>query len=623
MPRKYVSIKTYKNHEPEEIKAAINYILTEGRSLRDAAKKYDIHYSVLYRHLKNGENMKKRGGQTVLSEGEEKLFVKRLQICGDWGYPIDPLTLRLLVKDYLDRQGKTVPKFKDNLPGRDFVYQFLKRHSDSLSARMCQNIKRSRAAITPETINEYFDNLSEEIKDVPPCNIVNYDETNLSDDPGRRLVITKRGCKYPERIMNATKSSISVMFAAAGDGKMLPPYVVYKATNIYDSWRVGGPPNSRYNRTKSGWFDSYTFADWMESIALPYLKKLEGVKVLIGDNLSSHLSIDIINLCQENNIKFIFLLSNSTHLTQPLDVAFFRPLKMAWRSILEKWKQGPGRNEASLAKDKFPPLLKELCGTLKETNVIAGFKKCGIVPLDRSKVLNMLPSGKSIGTDKVNDEQVRSMEAADESFVKLLKTLRHLDAPQAKKTRKKVDVAPGKSVNVSDFPSDTIDAVLSTSTGKGSTGSCPKRAKKTSIVSSTSEDESNYSLQDSDPELILSSLSEDDPDCQTEDEHASPTGNSVASNLLVGDFAVVKVSGKTKQSFRLYIAKVLEVEEDGYVVTFLKKCTKGLRFAQTEEEAFVKEEDFVRRLSKPSSRSSSRFKGMIAFNDDLSDITLY
>lgn len=157
MPRKYVSIKTYKNHEPEKIKAAINYILTEGRSLRDAAKKYDIHYSVLYRHLKKGENMKKRGGQTVLSEDEEKLFVKRLQICGDWGYPIDPLTLRLLVKDYLDRQGKTVRKFKDKLPGRDFVYQFLKRHSNSLSARMCQNIKRSRAAITPETINEYFD----------------------------------------------------------------------------------------------------------------------------------------------------------------------------------------------------------------------------------------------------------------------------------------------------------------------------------------------------------------------------------------------------------------------------------------------------------------------------------
>lgn len=90
-----------------------------------------------------------------------------------------------------------------------------------------------------------------------------------------------------------------------------------------------------------------------------------------------------------------------------------------------------------------------------------------------------------------------------------------------------------------------------------------------------------------------------------------------------GTFAVVKVGGKTKQSFRLYVAKVLEIEEDGYVVTFLKKCTQGLRFAQTEEEAFVKEEDFVRRLSKPSSSSSSRFKDMIAFNNDLTDITLY
>ena len=92
----------------------------------------------------------------------------------------------------------------------------------------------------------------------------------------------------------------------------------YKAQHLYDSWREGGPKNSRYNCTKSGWFDSFCFQDWVESVAIPFFKNVEGPKFLMGDNLASHLSVDVIKLCDEKNIRFIFLPSNSTHLTQPL-----------------------------------------------------------------------------------------------------------------------------------------------------------------------------------------------------------------------------------------------------------------------------------------------------------------
>lgn len=105
------------------------------------------------------------------------------------------------------------------------------------------------------------------------------------------------------------------------------------------------------NRTASGGFNSFCFTDWVETVDVPYLKELNGFKYLIGDNLSSHLLIKSIKLCGENKIKFIFLPSNYTHLTQPLDVAFFHPLKITWRAILEEWKKGPERAEASLPKD--------------------------------------------------------------------------------------------------------------------------------------------------------------------------------------------------------------------------------------------------------------------------------
>lgn len=56
---------------------------------------------------------------------------------------------------------------------------------------MSQNIKRCRTNLSPEIINQYFDNLEINLKDVPASNMVNYDEINLSDDPVRFKVIIK------------------------------------------------------------------------------------------------------------------------------------------------------------------------------------------------------------------------------------------------------------------------------------------------------------------------------------------------------------------------------------------------------------------------------------------------
>ena len=48
---------------------------------------------------------------------------------------------------------------------------------------------------------------------------------------------------------------------------------------------------------------------------------------MIEDNLSFHISESVVRKCERHNVKFICLPPNSTHLTQPLDVAYFKPLK--------------------------------------------------------------------------------------------------------------------------------------------------------------------------------------------------------------------------------------------------------------------------------------------------------
>ncbi|KAJ8938802.1 hypothetical protein NQ314_011338 [Rhamnusium bicolor] len=100
-----------------------------------------------------------------------------------------------------------------------------------------------------------------------------------------------------------------------------------------------GSKGVHYGRNTSGWFDQPLFEDWFISIALPFLKKRSAPTVIIGDNLCSHLSYRVIELCEENYIKFCFLPQNSAHLTQPLDVSVFDPKKKAWRSALQEWKK--------------------------------------------------------------------------------------------------------------------------------------------------------------------------------------------------------------------------------------------------------------------------------------------
>jgi len=52
-----------------------------------------------------------------------------------------------------------------------------------------------------------LEHLTTELDGVPASNVLNYDETNLTDNPGNKLVITKHGCKYPERMLNSTKTA--------------------------------------------------------------------------------------------------------------------------------------------------------------------------------------------------------------------------------------------------------------------------------------------------------------------------------------------------------------------------------------------------------------------------------
>ena len=143
-------------------------------------------------------------------------------------------------------------------------------------------------------------------------------------------------------------------------------------------------------------------------------KKQEVAHAMIGDNLSYHVSENVVRKCERHNAKFICLPPNFTHLTQPLDVAYFKPLKTSSCSILNDfWKTKVDQKESAIPNDIFPWLLSQQPKALEEgngkVNLIKGLKKCGIVSTDAMPLLARI-SGPENSTKQ--DDAV----AADQSF---------------------------------------------------------------------------------------------------------------------------------------------------------------------------------------------------------------
>ena len=152
----------------------------------------------------NEKHGQRPGHPSVFSQEEEEVFVSHIKVVAEWGFPFDDMDMRMLAYNYLTAQGRIVKQFKNNFPSKEWSMSFIKRHKSQLVSRLCQNIKRTRASLSADEVASYFEHLKTSLTDgndfIPPDRIFNYDETNLSDDPGVKKCIFKRGIKHPERI---------------------------------------------------------------------------------------------------------------------------------------------------------------------------------------------------------------------------------------------------------------------------------------------------------------------------------------------------------------------------------------------------------------------------------------
>ncbi|VEN60718.1 unnamed protein product [Callosobruchus maculatus] len=603
MPRVYkrkIGSRNYRNYTNERLEEALKNIRQNKLSIRLASEKYGIHRNTLWLKLK-GKHNKPHGQQKVFTDQEENVFVVHIITMSDFGFPVTSFDLRCIVKCYLQQCGRKINCFKQNLPGNDWVKSFLARHP-ILTQRFAQNISHARAATDEETINKFFDHLEKELDGIPPGNIWNYDETNLVDDPGLKKVITRRGTKYPEKIRNASKACTSLMLCGNAMGDLVPVYVNYRSQKLWSTWTENGPPNARYNRTKSGWFDYQVFEDWFLHLLLPILKRQDGPKAIIGDNLSSHLNIKVIQECEANNIRFIALPPNTTNLLQPLDVAHFRPMKIQWRKILDTWKESSrGSRYTTIPKEEFPSLLKSLMQTLEEKsseNLKSGFRKCGIFPSNREQVLNRL-TFRNVTAD---NEVIRNVS---DSFIEHLTKIR-CDSTKTRQIRRKkrLNVPPGKSISAADLlnPQETANDNHVTVIDEPQP-SCsylppprPTVARRTNRHSDTSSEcESEVPYEESDTSSGDGSVSSDECTAPGGKESLPAT---TEVHKAVGKYVVVKYEAD------YFPGRITRLQKTGAYVSVLMQCGKQWKWPPKKDEIFYRNDEIIMNIDEPIQRGT-------------------
>ena len=248
MARKYMrklGARPYKNYSDEHVINAVRAV-KRGMLLRKAEEMYKVPM----RSIKNKVDqvhMQKPGKPQILTEKEEKDLIEYAKLCADWGQPMSKMELRLTARSVLLLEGRksAYVEEKDDLPGENWVSSFIERHKEEIKLKTGGNIKPTRAAVSEDIVTTYFDNLKGTAEGVSSKAIINYDETNLGDNPGQKRFVYKRTTKYPECIINYSKGNTSIMMAGIASGVSFPPppppprtsYIRHKICGLH-GWKM-------------------------------------------------------------------------------------------------------------------------------------------------------------------------------------------------------------------------------------------------------------------------------------------------------------------------------------------------------------------------------------------------
>jgi len=197
----------------------------------------------------------------------------------------------------------------------------------------------------------------------------------------------------------------------------MPPMLIVKGKtqrSLHTFNTTEAPEGTVWTYQKSGWITDIIGEQWFNQVFLRNCGP-DRPQLLIIDGHASHETLAIIERAIDEGITLLTMPPHCTHYLQPLDRSVFGPLKRAYNEACSAFMQDHPLHLVN--KHTFPTLFKEAwLSAVSPSNVINGFRACGIMPLNR----NAIPSiayGPSKPTDVSIDTNATCTSSGDTSSV--------------------------------------------------------------------------------------------------------------------------------------------------------------------------------------------------------------
>ena len=143
------------------------------------------------------------------------------------------------------------------------------------------------------------------------------------------------------------------------------------------------------------------------------IKAAGETRLLVLDGHVSHVNAPFCKYCIDHNIVLLCLPPHTTHKLQPLDVGLFSPYKQAYSTEL---KDRFENHERGVSKANFKNILAVArARAFTSENITSSFDACGIMPLNRRKILKRIKQHrKDIGYESDDSDSVYTHDSGSE-----------------------------------------------------------------------------------------------------------------------------------------------------------------------------------------------------------------
>lgn len=214
---------------------------------------------------------------------------------------------------------------------------FKNRHPE-ISRRRTQGLEHLRRnGVSKKRFVHFFEIYKKNLDkyNYSPSKIFNMDEMGVLIDQPPKYTFTQRGKRDVHVRTSGNRTLITIVGCGSATGYAVPPCIIYPGARLNSDLVKNGVRGARYTCTSNGYMTSNAFKKYIDHFVQYSLPTHEDPVLLILDGHSSHLDIENIEYCYQNNVHIMCLPSHTSHVIQPMDLSVFPPSKIIIELIMQ------------------------------------------------------------------------------------------------------------------------------------------------------------------------------------------------------------------------------------------------------------------------------------------------